>query len=170
MNVDVSAWSGDGNLTRQILDVLQQQSEIAAIRVEDAPASRAGAWYNLLANGVYVVFATAPDTRRWRRFLAFRRAPVVRVPRLSLSGLEGRLAAMQGIGPADYADEEMLQYLRTERITPPHQTVGYKLVELVRIHEAASGQPSGGGSDRQRQAPTLLRALRPTASAPDPSA
>jgi hypothetical protein len=29
----------------------------------------------------------------------------------------------------------MLQYLRTERIVPPYQTRGYKLVELVRIYE-----------------------------------
>ena len=35
----------------------------------------------------------------------------------------------------DYADDEMLQYLRTERIIPPYQTRGYKLVELVRVYE-----------------------------------
>ncbi len=29
----------------------------------------------------------------------------------------------------------MIQYLRTERIVPPYQTKGYKLVELVRIYE-----------------------------------
>jgi hypothetical protein len=28
----------------------------------------------------------------------------------------------------------MLQYLRTERIVPPYQTRGYKLVEMVRIY------------------------------------
>jgi hypothetical protein len=32
----------------------------------------------------------------------------------------------------------MLQYLRTERIVPPYQTRGYKLVELVRIYEAGT--------------------------------
>jgi hypothetical protein len=31
----------------------------------------------------------------------------------------------------------MLQYLRTERVVPPYQTRGYKLVELVRIYEVA---------------------------------
>jgi hypothetical protein len=31
----------------------------------------------------------------------------------------------------------MLQYLRSERIVPPYQTRGYKLVELVRIYEIA---------------------------------
>ena len=29
----------------------------------------------------------------------------------------------------------MLQYLRAERIIPPYQTRGYKLVEIVRIYE-----------------------------------
>ena len=42
--------------------------------------------------------------------------------------------------PADYADEGMIQYLRTERIIPPYQTRGYKLVELLRIYEV--GTPS----------------------------
>ena len=32
----------------------------------------------------------------------------------------------------------MLQYLRAERIVPPYQTRGYKLVELVRIYEAGT--------------------------------
>ena len=41
----------------------------------------------------------------------------------------------------------MLQYLRTERIIPPYQTRGYKLVELVRIYEvghAAAFLMAGG--------------------------
>jgi len=32
----------------------------------------------------------------------------------------------------------MLQYLRSERIVPPYQTRGYKLVELVRIYDAGA--------------------------------
>jgi hypothetical protein len=31
-----------------------------------------------------------------------------------------------------------MQYLRTERIVPPYQTRGYKLVELVRIYDASA--------------------------------
>ena len=45
-----------------------------------------------------------------------------------------------GIGPADYADGGMIQYLRTERIIPPYQTKGYKLVELLRIYEATTAK------------------------------
>jgi len=37
---------------------------------------------------------------------------------------------------ADYADEGMIQYLRTERVIPPYQTKGYKLIELLRIYES----------------------------------
>ena len=47
---------------------------------------------------------------------------------------------MPDVGPADYTDDGMLQYLRTERVIPPYQTKGYKLVELVRIYEV--GTPS----------------------------
>jgi hypothetical protein len=32
----------------------------------------------------------------------------------------------------------MIQFLRTERIVPPYQTRGYKLVELVRVYEVGS--------------------------------
>ena len=54
---------------------------------------------------------------------------------LKMSNLETILSEVEGIGPPDYADDEMLQYLRTERIIPPYQTRGYKLVELVRVYE-----------------------------------
>ena len=29
----------------------------------------------------------------------------------------------------------MIQYLHTQRVIPPYQTRGYKLIELVRIYE-----------------------------------
>jgi hypothetical protein len=61
---------------------------------------------------------------------------------LTLPGVEELLAADNDVGRPDYADGMMLQYLRTERIVPPYQTRGYKLVELVRIYEA--------GTERQR--------------------
>ena len=57
-----------------------------------------------------------------------------------ISKLRKRLEETAGIGAPDYSDEGMIQYLRTERIIPPYQTRGYKLVELVRIYETG-GQP-----------------------------
>ena len=60
---------------------------------------------------------------------------------LSMAELHEMLAA--AIGPPDYGDEGLIQYLRTERVIPPYQTRGYKLVELVRIYETG-GQPYRG--------------------------
>jgi hypothetical protein len=56
---------------------------------------------------------------------------------MTVSGLEAALASVTGIGAPDYSDDKMLQYLRAERVVPPYQTKGYKLVELVRIYEVA---------------------------------
>ena len=117
---------------------------MAAVRVEDAPASSAGAGYNFLANEVFVTFATAPAGCAPLAFLPLTR--VVHEPRLTLAGLEARLAAtLEGIGEPDYADEGMLQYLRTERIVQPYQTRGYKLVEMVRIYAVpGKSEPQAG--------------------------
>jgi hypothetical protein len=57
---------------------------------------------------------------------------------MTIAGLAVRLASAAGIGEPDYSDEGMLQYLRTERIVPPYQTKGYKVVEMVRVYEAGT--------------------------------
>jgi hypothetical protein len=134
MQVDRDAWSGDGDFTIRLLEVVQLVDEVAFVRVEDAPASRAGTGFSLLANEIYVSFATEPRPRRERWLGVLSRTRLVETPRLTLQGLESRLAAVDDVGPADYADEGMLQYLRTERVVPPFQTRGYKQVELVRIY------------------------------------
>jgi len=54
---------------------------------------------------------------------------------MTMSGLEAALTATPDVGAPDYSDGGMLQYLRAERIVPPYQTRGYKIVELVRIYE-----------------------------------
>ena len=61
---------------------------------------------------------------------------------MTLEGLEAALAAAVEVGAPDYSDDGMMQYLRTERIVPPYQTRGYKLVELVRIYEAGVDRPT----------------------------
>jgi hypothetical protein len=141
MDVDTAAWSGDGEFTARLLDVLKQVEAIALIRVQDAPASRAGTGYNLLANEVYVGFRLAekPERRRWLGVISLTRH--VKVPSATLADLESILAATDGVGPADYADEGMLQYLKAERIVQPYQTRGYKLVELVRVYEVHRSVP-----------------------------
>jgi hypothetical protein len=61
---------------------------------------------------------------------------------MTIAELEDALAATAEIGAPDYSDEGMLQYLRAERIVPPYQTRGYKLVELVRVYEVGTERRS----------------------------
>lgn len=135
MTVDRSKWSGEGTFTGRLLDVLQQIEQIALVRVEDAPASRSDASYQLISNEIYVAFQTIMRREAVRRFGFLRLPRAVEEKTLTLAGLEAMLGSSPEIGSADYSDEAMLQYLRTERIVPPYQTRGYKLVELVRVYE-----------------------------------
>jgi hypothetical protein len=144
MEIDRSSWSGDGDFTIRLVEALRAIEEVAVLRIEDAPASRSGTGYNLLANELYMTFATERRPRPDRWLGLFPRTRLEDVPRLTLAGLGARLAAIDGIGAPDYEDEGMLQYLRTERIVPPYQTRGYKLVELVRLYEAGRKAPGAG--------------------------
>jgi len=142
MEIDTSGWSGDGDFTTELLEILKGFDEIVALKVEDAPASRAGTGFNFLANEIFLAFATESRVVRGR-WLGL--VPVTRslpVPRLTLADVEARLTLIDGVGPPDYSDEGMLQYLRTQRIVPPYQTRGYKLVEMVRIYTAAAPRPT----------------------------
>jgi len=134
MDIDTQKWSGEGGFTARLLEALAQVNEIAGIRVEDAPSSQSGAGYVFLANEIFLTFATAPARRPVRRLGVIPGSRTVEAPLLTLTALEQRLAAVEGIGPADYADAGMIQYLRTERVAAPYQTKGYKLVEMVRIY------------------------------------
>lgn len=143
MQVEREGWSGDGDFTIQLLGWLERVEEIARLRVEDAPASRSAAGYVLVENEIFVTFATESRRvpARWLGILP--RTRTIETPRLTLSDLEALVAADAEIGPPDYADEAMLQYMRTERIVAPYQTRGYKLVELVRLYEVKDFRASG---------------------------
>jgi hypothetical protein len=108
------------------------------IRVEDAPASRSEADYNFISNEVFVGFAAAERRESARRFGFLPASRTITEKAMSMAQLETALTAMADVGAPDYADDGMLQYLRTERIVPPYQTRGYKLVELVRVYEAGT--------------------------------
>jgi hypothetical protein len=138
MDVDQTNWSGEGTFTLKILDALKSVEAIAFVRVEDAPATRSDADYNFISNEIYVAFAvrSRPESRRLLGVL-----PIVKhVPEkaLAIADLERELAGKEEIGPPDYSDDSMLQYLRTERVIPPYQTRGFKIVELVRIYEVGA--------------------------------
>jgi|SRR5581483_6515396 len=137
-DVDTTNWSGEGSFTQLLMEQLRALSAIRLIRVEDAPASRSDADYNFISNELFVAFAVAERREPTRRFGFIPGSRSVVDKAMTLSQLEQALTAIDAIGAPDYADEGMLQYLRTERIVPPYQTRGYKLVELVRVYEAGA--------------------------------
>ena len=137
MTVDTSKWSGEGTFTRTLVELLQGLEAIDVVRVEDAPASRSEADYNFISNEIFVTFASAQSHERTRRFGFLPTTRIVTTKAMTVAELEQRLFARPEVGAPDYSDNGMLQYLRTERIIPPYQTRGYKLVELVRVYEAS---------------------------------
>jgi hypothetical protein len=142
VDVDTEKWSGEGEFTQALVDALRALGTITHVRVEDAPASRSEADYNFMSNEIFVAFATTSRKESTRRFGIIPASRTVTEKIMTLVTLEPALAARAEIGAPDYADEGMLQYLRTQRVVPPYQTRGYKLVELVRIYEIGA-EPRG---------------------------
>lgn len=136
MLVDSEGWSGEGSFTQNVVDRLRTIDGVAALKVEDAPATRSEADYNFVANEIFVTFATRVEREPTRRLGLIPGVRRVTVKAMTFDDLVKMLEAADGIGPADYSDDGMIQYLRTERVVPPYQTKGYKLIELVRIYEA----------------------------------
>jgi hypothetical protein len=136
--IDVSKWSGEGTFTQTLIDHLKTVEGVSLVRVEDAPASRSEADYNFMSNEVFVVFETGVRQEPTRRLGLFPGTREVQYKKMTIADLETHLASISGIGSPDYSDDGLLQYLRTERVVPPYQTRGYKLVELVRIYEAGT--------------------------------
>jgi hypothetical protein len=132
---DRSNWSGEGQFTQLLLERLPELPGIRRVRVEDAPATRSEADYQFMSNEMYVEFAVQNREEAYKRFGVLPATRLVPEKLLTLAGLEAALAAMPDVGAPDYSDDGMLQYLRTERVIPPYQTRGYKLVELLRIYE-----------------------------------
>ena len=142
MQIDTSNWSGEGAFTHLLVERLQQIDGVDVVRVEDAPASRSEADYNFISNEIFVGFVTAVRRERVRRFGFLPASRTVTEKAMTVAGLEATLTTLSDIGAPDYSDEGMLQYLRAERIVPPYQTRGYKLVELVRLYEVGTPRRS----------------------------
>ncbi|MDE0828249.1 MAG: hypothetical protein OSB03_03505 [Vicinamibacterales bacterium] len=138
MELDTTNWSGEGAFTQALLDVLGTVEQVALLRVEDATSSRSDVEFNFISNELFVQFGTRERRVRAKILGIIRVTRTVTEPVMTVTDLERAMCEMDGVGPPDYADDGMLQYLRTERIVPPYQTRGYKLVELVRIYEAGS--------------------------------
>jgi hypothetical protein len=138
MDLDTSRWSGEGAFTQTLVDVMKTLEGIAFVRVEDAPATRSDADYNFISNEVYVAFVTRTRREAVTRFGFLPGSRDVTEKAMTLQDLERMFEAAPGVGAPDFADEGMIQYLRSERIVPPYQTRGYKLVELVRVYEVGA--------------------------------
>ena len=138
LEIDTSAWSGEGTFTALLIDRLRDVAGVRFVRVEDAPATRSDADYNFISNELYVGFETIERHEPIRRFGILPGVRSVTEKAMTLQGLEAVLTGVEGVGAPDYGDEGMLQYLRAERIIPPYQTRGYKLVEMVRIYEVGT--------------------------------
>ena len=133
MDIDTSGWTAEGTFTATVIEALKAIEAIARVSVEDAPSSRAEAGYAFVSNEVFVGFRTQTSQETVRRFgIRWRRT--VQSDRMTLEELGRALGAVESVGQPDYVDAGMLQYLRTERIVPPFQTKGVKIVEMVRIY------------------------------------
>jgi hypothetical protein len=133
--LDTSAWTGEGAFTQLVIERLRTLDAIRLVRVENAPSTRSDADYNFISNEIYVGFATVDRREGVKRFGFLPGSRIVTEKLMRLGGLEAALTAIADVGPPDYGDEGMLQYLRAERIVPPYQTKGYKMVEMIRIYE-----------------------------------
>jgi len=143
MELDTTSWSGEGEFTARLIEVIRVLPHIVLLRVEDAPASRAEAAFSFISNELFVRFARTERRVRSRKFGILPGWTVVSGQHMTLTQLEEALATVDDIGTPDYSDAGLLQYLRTQRIIPPYQTRGVKLVELVRIYEAGATRRGG---------------------------
>jgi hypothetical protein len=138
MDLDASGWSGEGEFTERILAALETLSCVCFVKVEDAPASRADAGFSFISNELFVQFASTSRVVRTRKLGFIPASVVVEDRQMTLETLESSLSSIADVGPPDYSDDGMLQYLRSDRIVPAYQSRGYKLIELVRIYEAGT--------------------------------
>ena len=139
MRVESAGWGGEGSFTALLVEALKAVETIEFLRVEDAPASRAEPGYAFISNEIYVRFRTG-SRKGARRHLGLPWPARIEVKHMTLGELAARLGPVEGVGGPDYADDGMLQYLRTERIVAPYQTKGCKVVEMVRIYEVGTAR------------------------------
>ena len=138
--IDRDRWSGEGTFAQKLVDWFASVPEIAFVRVEDAAATRSDVDYNFTGSEIFLRFHTRDRIERRRLWGIVPISQTVSEKLMTIERLESALAGEPEIGQPDYADEAMIQYLRTERIIPPYQTKGYKLIELVRIYEVGTAQ------------------------------
>src|SRR5471032_1617830 len=105
LEVESSAWSGEGTFTQLLIDRLGEVDGVRFVRVEDAPATRSDADYNFISNELYVGFETRDRQERIKRFGVLPGVRTVTEKTMTLLGLEAALAGIEGVGAPDYGDE-----------------------------------------------------------------
>src|SRR5476649_2918976 len=105
LELDTSAWSGEGTFTHLLIERLRDVADVRLVRVEDAPATRSDADYNFISNEVYIGFATTERQERIKRFGVLPGVRTVTRPAMTLPGLEAALAGIADVGAPDYGDE-----------------------------------------------------------------
>src|SRR5437016_2348765 len=113
LEIDTSNWSGEGQFTQLLIERLREMAGVRGIRVEDAPATRSEADYQFMSNELFVDFVVITRQERYSRFGVLPATRTVAIKAMTLVDLEVMLGAIDGIGPPDYSDDGMLQYLRT---------------------------------------------------------
>ena len=136
--IDREQWSGEGDFTQTLIEWLLQQETITFLRVEDSTSSRADVEYNFISNEIFLKFLTRERVETERLWGVIPRRRAVQDKLMTIERLDAVFTEDAGIGEPDYSDEGMIQFLRTERVIPPYQTKGYKLIELVRIYEVGT--------------------------------
>ena len=136
--VDREGWSGEGDFTQTLVDWLSEQDTLTFVRVEDAPSTRSDVEYNFISNEIFLGFQTRDRVEREHVWGVFPRRRTVTDKLMTISQLESVLNDTSEIPSPDYADDGMIQFLHAQRVIPPYQTKGYKLIELVRIYEAGT--------------------------------
>ena len=138
LEIDREGWSGDGDLTQVLIDWLSEQPTVDFLRVEDAPSSRNETGYNFISNEIFLKFAVRARSEQTRLWGVLPRRRTVADKLMTITELDAALTADPEMPSPDYADDSMIQFLHTERIIPPYQTKGYKLIELVRLYEVGT--------------------------------
>ena len=136
--LDRSKWSGEGEFTQRLVDWFSTQADVVFLRVEDAPSTRSDIEYNFISNEIFVLFRTEERTERYWQWGLLPAKRTVADKLMTIEKIEPLLAKEAELGPPDYVDEGMIQYLYTQHVIPPYQNKGYKLIELVRIYEVGT--------------------------------
>ena len=98
MEVDRSGWSGDGDFTARLMEVIGALPSVRMLKVEDAPASRADSGFSFISNELFVVFTSSSRVVRTRKLGLIPSSTTVAEQSMTIAGLGSVLAGTPDIG------------------------------------------------------------------------